>query len=315
MNQGFPDLSAETSHHDESFWPSFTDIMTVIMMIFLLAMLVLLMRNVDLIEQLKQSLQVQSQALTQQQLTQQEKQQLQKNLNAMQIQQQHWLDQYSQLQQFHAEQGQHLKVKQQQLASLQTLLGQTQSQWQQAQEQYSMLYQSHHQLQDKYTHVAFFAAQFHQVQDQYSQLINKHTQLYSQYTQLGIQYSGKEQQWLLQAAKDGMHLSQLKDNYSLLAQQYQRLIRPARSSADKYVVQVYYQKQHHKQSLSYNHPELSHETPISQAALEKALTTLKNKYADQLYVKIIFAQDAQVSHQDAWHFTQDILKKYDYYYQ
>ena len=38
---------------NEGFWPSFTDIMTVIVMIFLLSMVVLQVRNMDLVKQLQ----------------------------------------------------------------------------------------------------------------------------------------------------------------------------------------------------------------------------------------------------------------------
>ena len=45
-------LNREGEDHNESFWPSFTDIMTVIVMIFLLAMVVLLVRNMELVNEL-----------------------------------------------------------------------------------------------------------------------------------------------------------------------------------------------------------------------------------------------------------------------
>ena len=50
MSDEFVDLrSGDLS--SESFWPSFTDIMTVIVMIFLIAMVVLLMRNMELVRE------------------------------------------------------------------------------------------------------------------------------------------------------------------------------------------------------------------------------------------------------------------------
>ena len=47
MEQGFIDLrsSADIAGDNASFWPSFTDIMTVVVMIFMLASVVLIMRN------------------------------------------------------------------------------------------------------------------------------------------------------------------------------------------------------------------------------------------------------------------------------
>jgi len=59
----FPDLRLHrTGMRDEGFWPSFTDIMTVIVMIFLMAMLGLLLRNMDLVAQLQLALKEAQQA-------------------------------------------------------------------------------------------------------------------------------------------------------------------------------------------------------------------------------------------------------------
>ena len=51
----------DSSGH-ESFWPSFTDIMTVIVMIFLIALVVLLMRNIDLVQQLRNTMEAERMA-------------------------------------------------------------------------------------------------------------------------------------------------------------------------------------------------------------------------------------------------------------
>ena len=56
MQGGFTDLRLNgggDSQGNESFWPSFTDIMTVVVMIFLIAMVVLLVRNIELVNQLR----------------------------------------------------------------------------------------------------------------------------------------------------------------------------------------------------------------------------------------------------------------------
>ena len=52
--QGFVDLRTSSirsgSHTDDSVWPSFTDIMTVVVMIFLMSLVVILLRNVELVK-------------------------------------------------------------------------------------------------------------------------------------------------------------------------------------------------------------------------------------------------------------------------
>ena len=54
FSDGFTDLRMNHQHGqgDDSFWPSFTDIMMVIVMIFLMAMVVVMLRNSELIDQL-----------------------------------------------------------------------------------------------------------------------------------------------------------------------------------------------------------------------------------------------------------------------
>ena len=60
MSQHFTDLRLNTHSSagggEESFWPSFTDIMTVVVMIFLIAMLVLLLNNMELVKRLQATL-------------------------------------------------------------------------------------------------------------------------------------------------------------------------------------------------------------------------------------------------------------------
>lgn len=63
-NSGFTDLRMSHAHgmaNDDSVWPSFTDIMTVIVMVFLMALVIILIRNVDLVQQLRATMQSEQQ--------------------------------------------------------------------------------------------------------------------------------------------------------------------------------------------------------------------------------------------------------------
>ena len=63
---GFVDLrvhrASEASHSDDSMWPSFTDIMMVIVMIFLMASVIFMLRNVQLGKDLQSSLSAETEA-------------------------------------------------------------------------------------------------------------------------------------------------------------------------------------------------------------------------------------------------------------
>ncbi len=65
--RGFIDLRqtpGSGSHTDDSVWPSFTDIMTVVVMIFLMALVGILLKNTDLTSQLKKTIEAEKTAAT-----------------------------------------------------------------------------------------------------------------------------------------------------------------------------------------------------------------------------------------------------------
>jgi len=49
--------------------------------------------------------------------------------------------------------------------------------------------------------------------------------------------------------------------------------------------------------------------------MHQRLAALKKQYPKTLYVKIIFPEDSNLSHTEAWGFTNELHKKYDYYFQ
>ena len=65
--EGFIDLRASTGDRtaEDSVWPSFTDIMTVVVMIFLMALVVILIRNVELVRQLRQTIMLEQESAAQ----------------------------------------------------------------------------------------------------------------------------------------------------------------------------------------------------------------------------------------------------------
>ena len=62
--RGYTDLrlNRSSSAADTSLWPSFTDIMTVILMVFMLTMVVVIIKNADLIDQIRLSRNLQAEA-------------------------------------------------------------------------------------------------------------------------------------------------------------------------------------------------------------------------------------------------------------
>ncbi len=114
----------------------------------------------------------------------------------------------------------------------------------------------------------------------------------------------------------GSQAAQLRSQIVALEQENQLLLRPARSEVNRYVVSVSYSKDTAGNTiLTYNLPDSSGPTAVSRAELERILESLKAEKSEGLYTRIVFPDEDGVKFSEAWEFTQDILSKYDYYYQ
>lgn len=282
MSQHFTDLrlnahSGGTS--EESFWPSFTDIMTVVVMIFLMAMLVLLLNNMDLVKRLQATLTAERAANAQVASTSSQNRNLQARLQALQ----------NQLDMLHLQ----LLNAGEERDTLTTQLAQTRNALQQSQT----------------------AAQ--QAQDALAQEQNKNSGLTAQLAQLG-QQSSKQQTRIqsLEAAqqKTADKLAALQGDYSNLKVKYDKLVRPARTAVGKYVVAVRILRQNGVIQRFVQSPEQKQFVAVSQAGMYSMLDKLHAAHPNDMYVRIIFPDNSGLSYSEAWAMTETLLKKYDYYY-
>ena len=129
----------------------------------------------------------------------------------------------------------------------------------------------------------------------------------------------KTSQALTQTSQDltqtAQVLSQTKEEFTQLEQKYLKLVGPARSELDKYVVRVRYKRSGNQRIIQFSQPEDNKLVQLSLPQLHQRLAELKKQKADDLYVKVVIPSDSGLSYDEAWRFTQDILNKYDYYYQ
>ncbi len=107
----------------------------------------------------------------------------------------------------------------------------------------------------------------------------------------------------------------LANEYNVLEQKYNKLIKPSRSAVGKHVVEVRYEKQTEQAVIQFRAAENDRYQVISRAQLEDKLAQLKERYQKTLYVKIIIPDNSGLSYNEAWSFMMSILEKYDYYYQ
>ena len=117
------------------------------------------------------------------------------------------------------------------------------------------------------------------------------------------------------ADASGAQFRSLQEEYDSLDAQYRTLARPARNPAGKYVVDIWYLKSERGFRFRLREPSQAEPVDYTRAELERRLADLKEKQRGNLYTKIIIPEESNLSHNEAWRFTQEILQGYDYYHQ
>lgn len=280
-NHGFPSLTSSNEDLEEGFWSSFSNVMMVILKIFLLVIVLMALNNRNLLEDLRNSVQATATAEQEAAKAAHEAQkatrmaEFQLKANATLEEQLEYLQQRSntlemellrsraateaaqnnntardaelaRLQSLNKEQGDSLKLRDQSLAILQT------------------------ELSSKNTEIAGLSTK--------------------------VDESEKK-------------LLSLQGEYTELDQKYQKLLKPARSSKGKQVVEVVYSKS----GYSIRKPGESSLRNVDRSTLDSELTALKAQHSTALYVKVIIPDNSGLSYNEAWQFTNEILGKYDYY--
>jgi len=332
MDQSFPSLADDEVLAEDSFWPSFTDILTVIVMIFLMAMLVLLLRNMDLIARLQDTISQKEHIFAQSEQIKQRNTLLTSELEQSERRSDHQQEQLQALM---------LRLEQQTL--LQT---QQQAKLQQQQLQLQQLQQKN--IEQRIT-LATKTAVIEQQEANLQRMVARYDMTRSSLMTATAETAGLRTQldtaqWHAKALADELDalrkhnakvlnntlndlqaarlniktyahdLLQLKDKYSNLHASYVRLLRPARSPKNKHVVEVLYNTEGATRiyGLRENHGSAWKKMPRSK--LEQQLADLKQQYGKQLYVRIMIPDDSDISFNEAWGFTHQILKRYDYYH-
>ena len=116
-------------------------------------------------------------------------------------------------------------------------------------------------------------------------------------------------------AEQRVLVDELKGQHSALQVKYDRLVRPARSFLGKHVIRIEYWKEGGIFRYSLREPRETQARNVNEQQLHRSLTALKSVYGKRLYTKILFPREAELSQKDAWRFTHQILRQYDYYSQ
>jgi len=310
MSDAFIDLrrNAEAGTGGDTFWPSFTDIMMVIVMIFMIASTVLVLRNWDLVQELRATIEAEHQAeelarsMTETSATLEEQLAQAQHINSELRMQLMRADENRQSMQ------EQLSVQSQQLLAL------TEEQQQLA----ASLQQSRRSDQRNADRLAKASAE-------YEQLTTSHASLQEHLQQAlddlaASEQTGREQARELAGLRQVYSLStrkmgSLQDDYDELRVKYDKLIQPARSAKGKHVVTVRYWKESGDYHLGIKDTGETDYSVVTRKELHQRLSKLKDDHPGNLYVKLIIPDKSGLSYNEAWGFTKDILDKYDYYNQ
>jgi len=302
MQQGFIDLRLNGDHSgDESFWPSFTDIMMVIVLIFMLAMVTLLVKNIELVHQLRDSLAAERAATMQAHSTTDINTQLNMRLIRLEEEAAMLRMRLIDLGEEHSRSIAQLKASEQENSQLKVSLQNMSGERDSALSEKSALESSRMEL----------AATLQQ----------REQELQKRQQELALQ----QQQYQLRLAEIASlknsndtqvdRLSKLEAEYANLEIKYNKLIRPARSTLGKHVVLVRYHKQDGRLFMEIKSLSDADYVAVSGTELHKRLAGLQKEYGKKLYVRIIFPDDSGLSYTEAWNLTESLLSMYDYYYQ
>lgn len=293
MNEEFIDL--RRGHlSSESFWPSFTDIMMVVVIIFLLTSMLLMVKNWELLDQLRNSMAAEEQAEKIIHDTSQENATLEEQLAFAQ-------DEISMLrmQMMHiTEQSNHLT------AELES-----------REEQIVIILSEKNQLKNSLIkHESTIASLTTRVSSSEEKLAEQNLDIENKQKQL----EQKQQKILIvtqERDSQAEKLSAMEENFGSLKIKYEKLIKPARSAKGKYIVVVDYERIKGKERIRFKDSGDKKYTLVTNKQLHEKLTRLKKKHPKDLYVRIVIPEKSGLTYNEAWNFMRKLLQKYDYYYQ
>ena len=303
MDDSFVDLryGGDAGNGNDSFWPSFTDIMMVVVMIFMLASTFLMVRNWDLVRELRATIEAEREAealarsMTETSATLEEQLvQAQHEISEMRMQlmQANELNQSTQARLGETEQR--LRETETDRDRMAASLQQSQREVRLSEDRFRQLSDAHATLEQRLQETLAEVQQLEQARDRQS----------GEMAELREKYAVSEQQFAM-----------LQGDFDDLEVKYNKLIKPARSARGKHVVSVRYWKEGKYYQIRIKDMDDESYQTVSRKQLHQRLSELKEKYAGKLYVKVIIPDDSGLSYNEAWSFTYNTLRDYDYYHQ
>jgi chromosome segregation ATPase len=306
---GFVDLRLNRRHStDEGFWPSFTDIMTVVVMIFLMGLVIVLLKHMELTANLRAALEAEKKATALALTTSAEKSRVSTRLSEAE-------EELSRLRM-------QVLLANDQRQAMQEQLQRTRQELQQSSERNDSLQRDNETLSRDMDQLASRlddeARQRAELQQRYQQLTESTASLSSE-----LERSRELQETTareLASAREMVtssdaELAEIRGEFSDLQVKYNKLIKPARTSKGKFIAEVQYSKASGRAVYRIKEGPQAEALPVSYQELNNRLQKLKDKHGSNLYIRLIFPENSKLSFNDAWTFSKEILNKYDYYHQ
>lgn len=350
-------LNGQEGQAQERFWPSFTSIMMVIVMVFLLSLVILLVRNSELVGQLRATMEAERAAAEVVHTTGEKKEVLarkltdaENQLSALRLQMMRADEERGQHEAAIESQSSQIKAQQQQLAKLTEerdllLLQKGQLEQETARLKGSLkesdttvaeLQKSEFDLNRSSKQLEKALAQaekkreaaqgrltgLQESQEQMAQELGEvrkqHAAALKGLADLQRNYSKQSEE--LTTFRDTAHesvreLNLLRDEHEQLKTKYDKLIKPTRSPLGKQVVEVRYRKIEGEKCIDYKDAGQPEFKQVSREELEAHLTALKAQNPNGLYIKVTLPEDSGLTYNEAWSFTSELHKRYDYYFQ
>ncbi len=315
-------LNRGDSQGNESFWPSFTDVMTVIMMIFLISMVVVLLRNMELVKEIRATVEAERQAMELARSTGEEKESLAARLDTALEQLDAADTRINELQ------LQVMRLREQNSVRARAITDRDTRLEALLEERDNLARQAAQLMLDKQSAEKTAAEardretlSRRELADLQRQYLNLKEQLDRQNLQIAMLRARLESQdqALAQARAQRRDVEEkylvLADEYDSLKVRYDKLIRPARSAKGRHLVEVRYFKKGGKRHIEWRDGGKGEFKAVSRKKLDGILSRLKDQQPDGLYIKVILPKDSGLSYSEAWKFTNDLHRKYDYYFQ
>ena len=280
---------------DNSIWPSFTDIMTVVLMIFMITMIAVIIMNSDLYEQLLLSRSEEKKAV----------ETLIENKSII------------------ADLEEKLHSKEMEIILINDEMEFVRSSLDAKVAIISMLEDSAENRKKRVQELESMTDNMRRNYEQQMAVISENTERKIEEFNRKFAYLAdslnktKQVILVLNSEKKDLALTLAKERntYSALEKKYNKLIKAARSPVGKKVVTVHYSKVDGKYRILFKGIGAASFEKVNRKEMHQRLTTLKEKWKKLLYVKVIIPTKSGLTYNEAWSFTRKILSTYDYYNQ